>query len=129
MKRFAAAALFTGEKVLLAKRTITRSNYPGIWDFIGGHCQADETFEEAVERELQEEIGVKPTEMVSLMVVDESPDFILNLFLVTKWDGDVSNKDDLEHERVEWLGLDEAKQLDFMNRYYLVALNLVGERS
>lgn len=125
MKRYAAAVLVDGKKVLLARRTSTRSNYPGIWDFVGGHCEGGETFEDALQRELQEEIGVKPTETVLLMVVDESPDFILNLFLVTKWDGEVTNKDEHEHERIEWLTLDEAKQFEFINGNYLAALELV----
>jgi 8-oxo-dGTP diphosphatase len=125
MKRYAAAVLVDGKKVLLARRTSTRSNYPGIWDFVGGHCKGGETFEKALQRELQEEIGVKPRETVLLMVVDESPDFILNLFLVTKWDGEVSNKDEREHERIEWLTLDEAKQFEFINGNYLAALELV----
>ena len=128
MKRYAAAVLIDGKRVLLAKRTITRSNYPGIWDFIGGHCEGNETFQEALQRELKEEIGVTPTEMVLLMVVDECPDFILNLFLVTKWDGEVTNKDELEHERLEWLGLHEAKRLEFMNSNYLAALKLVEQK-
>lgn len=125
IKRYAAAVLLDNEKVLLAKRTITRSNYPGIWDFVGGHCEIGETFEEALKRELLEEIGIEPIEVVLLMVVDESPDFILNLFLVTKWYGEVSNKDAHEHERVEWLSLPDAKQLQFMNGNYLAALELV----
>jgi 8-oxo-dGTP diphosphatase len=125
MKRYAAAVLLEDGKVLLAKRTATRSNYPGIWDFVGGHCEQGETFEEALKRELLEEIGIEPIEAVLLMVVDESPDFILNLFLVTKWNGEVSNKDEREHERIEWLSLHEAKQLDFMNGNYLAALEMV----
>lgn len=125
MKRYAAALLLEDKKVLLGKRTTTRTNYPGIWDFIGGHCGPGETFEEALKRELMEEIGIEPTEIMLLMVVVESPDFILNLFLVTKWDGEVSNRDESEHERVQWLSLNEAKQLEFLNGNYLAALELV----
>jgi 8-oxo-dGTP diphosphatase len=122
MKRYAAAVLLEDGKVLLGKRTATRSNYPGIWDFVGGHCERHETFEEALQRELQEEIGVKPTEMALLMIVDESPDFILNLFLVTAWDGVVQNMDELEHERIEWFDLHEAMQIQFMNGNYVEAI-------
>lgn len=125
MKRYAAAVLLEDGKVLLAKRTATRSNYPGIWDFVGGHCEPGETFEEALRRELVEEIGIEAIDFVVLMVVDESPDFILNLFLVTKWNGEVSNRDEHEHERVEWFSLHEAKRLEFMNGNYLAALELV----
>jgi 8-oxo-dGTP diphosphatase len=127
LKRFAAAVLFDGEKVLLAKRTVTRSNYPGIWDFAGGHCEGDESFEAALEREPEEELGISPTQFSLLMVVDESPDFILNLFLVTKWEGEVHNKDEREHERIEWFEMHAAKQLEFMNGNYLDALERIDK--
>lgn len=127
MKRYAAAILLNNGKVLLGKRTNIRSNYPGIWDFVGGHCEQGETFEDALKRELMEEIGIEAVDFVLLMVVDESPNFILNLFLVTKWNGEVSNKDEHEHERVEWLSLPEAKRLEFMNGNYVAALELVEQ--
>ena len=76
-KKYAAAILLHEMKVLLARRTIFRNNYPGIWDFVGGHCEAGETFEHALKRELLEEIGIRPTQFVSLMIVDQQPDFIL----------------------------------------------------
>jgi 8-oxo-dGTP diphosphatase len=125
LKRYAAAVLLDGNKVLLAKRTTKRKNYPGIWDFAGGHCEGDEAYEIALERELVEELGVKPITFELLMTVDESPDFILHLFLVTEWEGEVKNMDEREHERIEWFDLYEAKQLAFMNGNYVEALERV----
>ena len=125
MKRYAAAVLINEKEVLLAKRTAGRSNYPGIWDFVGGHCEPGETFEEAMVRELKQETGATVTEATLLMTVDKKPDFVLNLLLVTEWDGNVFNADEREHEQVKWFPLQEAKQLAFFNSTYLAALELV----
>jgi len=127
LKQYAAGVLLKENKVLLAKRTTMRSNYPGIWDFVGGHCESDESFEEALERELLEELGVNVTQYILLMTVDESPDFILKLFLVTGWEGAVHNADEHEHERVEWFDFKEAMRLEFMNTNYLVALERIQQ--
>jgi mutator protein MutT len=124
-KRFAAAILLQRGKVLLAKRTAFRSNYPGIWDFVGGHCEAGESFERAMQRELPEEIGIRPTSFFLLLAVNRQPDFIMHLFLVTKWEGEVWNKDENEHAQIKWFTLQQAKQLDFINKAYLLALETV----
>jgi len=29
-----------GDRILLARRSETRTFYPGVWDVIGGHCEA-----------------------------------------------------------------------------------------
>lgn len=125
LKRYAAAALVKDGKVLLGKRVLTRNNYPGIWDFVGGHCEGNETFEDALRRELLEETGVHLMECQTLMVVDESPDFVLKLFLVTNWEGEVQNRAMHEHEQLVWLSVQEAKQLPFMNGNYMEALKRI----
>ena len=42
---------------LIIKRSINDDFYPGFWEFPGGHLEDGETLNEALKRELEEEIG------------------------------------------------------------------------
>src|SRR5436309_1462601 len=46
--------------VLLARRSAGRQAYPNRWSFPGGHVEAGESLDDALIRELREEIGVTP---------------------------------------------------------------------
>lgn len=50
--------LLRDQKVLMAYRSPSRTNHPGTWSFPGGHVENSETLEQALKRELSEEIGV-----------------------------------------------------------------------
>jgi 8-oxo-dGTP pyrophosphatase MutT (NUDIX family) len=57
----AVAILYTSGRFLMQLRNnIPGIIYPGHWGFFGGHLDPGETPEEAVIRELQEEIGYTP---------------------------------------------------------------------
>jgi len=49
---------FHEHNVLVAKRSSTRKIYPGFWECGGGQVRIGENFEEAVLRQLKEELGV-----------------------------------------------------------------------
>lgn len=50
---------FLGDSVLVAKRAPNRKIYPNLWECGGGQVRRGESFEEAVLRQLKEELGVK----------------------------------------------------------------------
>ena len=44
-------------RVFVQRRSVTRRLFWGIWDIVGGHIEAGETFEAARAREIEEETG------------------------------------------------------------------------
>ena len=51
-------------EIYLQKRSDTKDLYPGLWDTaVGGHVGAGEKPEEAVLREAEEELGIKPEKL------------------------------------------------------------------
>lgn len=63
-KSGAKALIVCKGKILLYKRDNKPTiPYPDHWDFIGGGVEGNESFEEALIREINEEIGVNPDEI------------------------------------------------------------------
>jgi 8-oxo-dGTP pyrophosphatase MutT (NUDIX family) len=68
--RLVGAVLVREGRILLGRRSRRKRICPGLWDVIGGHVEAEETYEDALRRELREEIGVNPT---SFRVLGQRP--------------------------------------------------------
>jgi len=123
MRICAGGLLVRGRQILLAKRSEDRTFYPGVWDVIGGHCEGDETPAETLVRELEEEIGVKPSAFEEIAVLDEPPpaeheEARYHIFIVTAWGGGQPRLRDSEHSEVRWLGLDDALALPLAHPEY-----------
>jgi 8-oxo-dGTP diphosphatase len=70
--RICAAAMLVHEsKILLGKRAAGQLLYPDAWDLPGGHLEAGESPDEALIRELKEELGIVPTRFAQLDIFDE----------------------------------------------------------
>src|SRR5258708_32914837 len=69
--RTVGAHIFNRQKqILMQKRSKTKDMYPGYWVFsVGGHVASGDTYERAVEREIQEELGVKGVRVVPVSKV------------------------------------------------------------
>ena len=48
--------------VLLGLRSPAKNVWPGYWDIIGGHVEDGESLDDALIREVQEEVGVVPSQ-------------------------------------------------------------------
>ncbi len=121
----AAGLLCRQGRLLLGKRSAQRRAYPGVWDVPGGHVEAGETAEQALARELREEIGVTPTEWRTLAVLrapamgDEHGHMLrLRLFLVTGWRGEPHNLLPEEHDALAWFTLEDASRLTLAHADY-----------
>lgn len=110
-------------RILLGKRAATRAWYPDVWDIPGGHCEPGETYDEALTRELGEEIGVTPLTWEPLAVLhspDITPDeaYILHVYSVTAWRGTPRNLLTEEHSEVAWVATDDACRLSLAHPDY-----------
>lgn len=121
----AAGLLRRQGRLLLAKRSVHRTAYPGVWDLPGGHVEAGETAGQALARELREELGVTPVTWQELAVLraqgmgDEAAHMLrLHLFLVTQWYGEPRNLLLEEHDTVAWFTLDDATKLTLAHADY-----------
>ena len=126
--RVVAGALVRGDRVLLGHRSPARRWFPDVWDFPGGHVEDGERPEEALRRELIEEIGVDVGDVAGEPVLhlrDESTGFDLTVWQITSWQGTVANLQADEHDEVGWFTETELSQLSFADRSYLSLLEQV----
>ncbi len=101
----AACALVDADgRVLLAERPAGRS-MAGLWEFPGGKIEAHERPEEALIRELKEELGIDVHEpcLAPLTFASHAyPDFhlLMLLYVCRRWEGIVTPQ---EGQRVAWV--------------------------
>jgi mutator protein MutT len=109
-------------QILLGHRSPHRPFYPDVWDMPGGHCEVGETPEQALVRELREEIGVTPTvwwRFGDIHVADrEDNEVIFHVFIVTEWVGTPSNRLPDEHGALGWFSVDDACRLPLAHPDY-----------
>ncbi len=100
--------LLSNGHVLIVRRSPFRATWPNRWSFPGGHVESGETLEQALIRELAEEIGVVPKEWARLTTLEYQPRSIMfHMFVVTGWTGEPTLLGD-EHVELRWLETSEA---------------------
>ena len=109
-------------RVLLGLRAAHKKAWPNHWDAIGGKVEAGETAEQAMIREVREEIGVTPVSFRELASVAEPrPDLygdsIATLYAVTSWSGGEPRNLTNEHARIAWFSEEQLANLNAMAGY------------
>lgn len=110
-------ALFVWDgKELLARRSPRRAAYAGLWSFPGGHQEPRETLHEALVREVEEEVGVKPASFAVVGSINDpnaadGDPAIYHLFAVTTWNGGEPALIGDEHTELRWFTWQEASGL------------------
>lgn len=92
MRVVVAAALKDAEGRILIQRRPLNKNHGGLWEFPGGKLETKETPEQALVRELDEELGIEvsPDALTPLTFSTVSTDqgaLILLLYFCTHWGG------------------------------------------
>ena len=109
-----AAVIFREGKVLCVQRAEHEKEYISLkWEFPGGKVEVGECREEALVREIREELSVDIEVSEFLMTVEHTyPDFHLTMhvFKCILDQGEITLN---EHVALKWLSIDELDQLDW----------------
>ena len=110
--RVSAAVIHRDEKIFATQRGY--GEYKGKWEFPGGKREEGESGEEALYREIREELDSKVKIEKLICTTDyDYPTFLLTMdvYLSTLIEGKLTL---LEHEDAQWVSLDSIDDLDWL---------------
>ena len=107
----ACALIDADDRILLAQRPEGKS-MAGLWEFPGGKVEERETPEQAIIRELHEELGVKTWQscLAPLSFASHSYEnfhLLMPLFICRKWEGVPRS---LENQQLKWVRARDLRQ-------------------
>lgn len=108
MKTCVGGLMIKDGLVLLGLRAAHKS-HAGCWDIPGGHVEGGESLDQALVRELEEELGVTALTWTPI-ASGEDNGTTLYIFRITEWVGEPTLRND-EHTRLEWHELRAASAL------------------
>ena len=122
-----AAIICRERKVLCVQRAEHEKEYVSLkWEFPGGKVEAGEQFEEALVREIREELSVDIEISKFFMTVEHTyPNFhlVMHVYRCDLTEGEVILN---EHVDMKWLKVDELDQLDWAEADIPIVKRLMG---
>ena len=108
-----AAIIKSEDYYLLAKRS--KDKYMGLkWEFPGGKVEQNETFKEALSREILEELNVNiqiHKKVAEERYQDEEINIVLHYYMCSLIDNDIVLS---EHEAIEWVKKQDFLKYEFV---------------
>lgn len=106
------AIIFKDDKVLIVRR-LDGTHLENKWEFPGGKIEQGESMEEALERELKEELGIDAVigeffETGEYAYSDRK--IVLHSFLVSEFSGGIITN---AHEEVRWVMINRLREYEF----------------
>lgn len=128
LRNVSVLLLYKQDKVLLQLRDEKAPIKPNMWAFFGGGIEEDETPEEAVRREIEEELEYKVKEPKYLFSLDMSKTkgqySGIKYVFIEEYD---ESQNLMQHEGADmgWFTLEEARTLSNMKKYDLEVIEKV----
>ncbi|MFQ3189176.1 MAG: 8-oxo-dGTP diphosphatase [Paraglaciecola sp.] len=108
----AVGVIKQGNKIYISKRA-DDLHQGGKWEFPGGKRERNESIEQALIRELLEEIGIHVTKQSKFMLIEHDygdKKVRLDVRLVEGFDGEASHQ---EGQQSRWVDIDDLSQFTF----------------
>ncbi len=114
MKQAVAAIIRQDDKILLCKRSLQAANQQGKWENAGGKVEENETPEEAIVREIKEELGVDFT--IDKRVYEDEFESEDDIYQVIIFSGSIVGVPkamiEIETSEVKWFEMSELENVD-----------------
>ncbi|MEN8401096.1 (deoxy)nucleoside triphosphate pyrophosphohydrolase [Acinetobacter towneri] len=109
-----AAIIIKDEKILAVQKGQAKFDYVSYkWEFPGGKVEASESLEQAIQREILEELDIQVIPKELLITVEQTyPDFhlVMHCFICSCEHGNIKL---IEHIELAWLDLGNLRSLDW----------------
>ena len=120
--------IIQNNKVLIGFRS-ENDNGGGLWEFPGGKIEIDESSEEAVIRELNEELDIvvhKPKKVMQYLHRFKNLIYDISFFEVISFKGSIKNK---VHDELKWTDLANINNYNFISGDLLIIEGLINNPS
>ena len=120
--------IIQNNKVLIGLRSES-DNGGGLWEFPGGKIEINESSEDAVIRELNEELGIvvrKPKKIMQYLHRFKNLIYDISFFEVISFKGSIKK---IVHDELEWVDLDSINNYNFISGDLLIIDRLINEPS
>ena len=120
--------IIQNNKVLIGLRSRS-DNGGGLWEFPGGKIEIDESSEDAVIRELSEELDIvvhKPKKVMQYLHRFKNLIYDISFFEVISFKGSIKNK---VHDELKWTDLANINNYNFISGDLLIIEGLINNPS
>ena len=123
------AAIFSEQNKVLAMKRAAHKPAAGKWEFPGGKIEPGETPEQAIKREIREELNIEITRLTHFdnsKTVTTEWEVELDCFLV---ESDSMPTESTDHDEMRWVEIDKLHELDWLEADIKVIEKLQPEKS